>query len=522
MCLGVFVVSLVRGIMVARRHLELSPDGTEYLAVARSLLSGSGYQLPLHIYHVCEPYRAVHSAWAFRLPVYPALLAAFSALVAAPIEGFPPPRLYVLNLLLAALACAVAALVAYRLSLSYGASPRSAMLAAVISAWALMNATPLLYCAVNLYSEPVALLLALAALALTLTPVSPTPTRAFAGGFAAGLAAQARGELIILPLALALMLLLRSMRPSKGRDRTAGTATGWAIMSVTLGAVVGFLPLKLLAAASPLCGHASVYAFHFRVASFKVLLDGGEPAPSALAFIRTHPRLIASLIWRNAQANATVVLTPTSFLLGPAIILACFRPEMLPGLLMLGVSTAMWFVCDANRFMLVPLGLCAPVCGASIASAWERWDSRLTPVVRRTTTVLAIAALTMHFGLASRRFEDTTRLGADPLVWNGPDLPGLATRLREGLAVGEAFAATAPWPLYLATNHPGVLIPAVSDREMLQRFLEAHPDVRAVVQRPAAPYAGAPEEWPEWWLSDARWERVGDDRIAWLPGSRRE
>ncbi len=515
--LGAFVFALARSIAVGRHHLEPSPDGTEYLAAARSLVAGKGYQLPLHIYHVCEPYLAIHSAWGFRLPVYPALLAAFSVLVGAPPDGSPASRLYALNILLVAVACAIATFVAYRLAESYGASPAAATLAAVLTAWSLANATPLLYCAINLYSEPVGMVLALTAAALTLASSSRRPMRWLAGGLAAGLAAQARGELIVLPVGLALTLVVRHLRPSDAHRGSGDHALWQPLTLLTLGAAVGFVPLKLLSAASP-CGHESVYDYHFRVVSFKALLTEG-PQPSAFDFLRTHVRLIASSILRNARANAEVVLTPTSFLLGPVIVLACLRTEMLPGLLLFGVTTTIWFARDPDRFTLIPIALCAPVCAASIAVMWERWRATIPPALGRATALLIVAALTIHFGLASRRLEETIGMSRPPLIWDGPDLPALATRLRDGLGVDEAFAAVAPWPLYLATGHPGVLIPIVEDRDVLRRFLQDHPDVRAIVLRPAAPYGQMSEDWPESWLPDARWERVGDDRIAWLPGS---
>jgi hypothetical protein len=375
----------------------------------------------------------------------------------------------------------------------------------------------MMLCSANLWSEPLAALLLLAAFVVGWD--ASRPRKLFFSAALLGLACHARGEVRALVVLATACLLMRTLqRPSSPVAASAGTETKARLASWLLG-LGATLPLVALESQGAPDAH---YRALFRVVWFDDLLHGYLHAPalptSVLGFLAHNIRAVGANMGDNAVETARILFFPDRFLLGP-LILVTWRLSVIPGLGLVAVTTMMWFTRDGERLLLVPIALLVGPVSAALASRLERLAHRfrrpLSPVmigacvggIALCWTVVRVQAV--HQGMAQPR---------DGYVWETPPLRTLGRRLDLlGLRSAESVALTFPWSVQLHTAVPVVALPALGSQAQLQRFLRDHPHVRAIVTRPAAPYAGIPEDWPEDWLPQARWETLrGGERLAIL------
>jgi hypothetical protein len=161
------------------------------------------------------------------------------------------------------------------------------------------------------------------------------------------------------------------------------------------------------------------------------------------------------------------------------------------------VAAGAWATRDHARFLVIPLALLAApavLAGNRVVGRVSRRFSRSPPRVlgraRRARRLVALAVVALsatpllagHLGRA-RKALDQARAPEPDSVWSGLELDALAARLR-ALPPGDAFAATSPWGLALASGRDGLLLPTRLDGWQVRQFLARYPDVKAVVLRP--------------------------------------
>lgn len=317
---------------------RLSPDGAEYLLLARSLARGEGFTLPIRVrWPSAAPGPTVHAAWEERAPLWPWLLS-----LAGDEAGWPGRRVLLPGLLLCALAAAQAAELAAALARRSGLGPKGAVSAALGAGITVALAPTLVEAWLHGWAEPAALVLALAAARLLVGLEGGAA--AFALGLVAGAAHLARPEAWVLALAVPIAVFLRARR-----------ALGPCLAGVALAA----------GASVALTGVLVPQSFLLSVGDYRQVM-------------REDPDLAPPGLWtilRGAGGNALGLLahlaTPryAAFAL-PLALLALGRPAARPTLALaaaLGLATAaVWSTSHPERFGIAPLALLAPVAAVEL------------------------------------------------------------------------------------------------------------------------------------------------------------
>lgn len=391
-----------------------SNDAAEHLLLARALARGDGFVLPIRVRDV-DGGPAVHPAFEERAPLYPLLLA---APVAAGLgwTGWPDPRLQLVNVGLAALAAALAALVAHALARARGLGPWPALLAALAAGLVVAWGPSLLRASLHLWAEPLGLVLVLGALLCEVRGV--TSGAALLGA----LARFARPEAWVLTPILVVLALRRSRREG------AIAAAIALVVNVVGVACTGVLAPQLAL---------------LRVARFEDALGAGARAAAPTAGD------VLGGILGNLGAQLSALLEPrTGWLVLPAALLA-LRPGPRPGAAacasfsvgLLLATALVWSTRDPHRFGILPLCCLAPLAAVEVEALVGAL--RRTPDRRRLATparAVWLVGLVLVFGAAARRER---RLPAQPRVEPRAGTPALKD----------------PWSYALVTGRPALLAP---------------------------------------------------------------
>ncbi|HTE18109.1 MAG TPA: glycosyltransferase family 39 protein, partial [Armatimonadota bacterium] len=334
---------------------NVSPDGAEYLAIARSLRTAGQYAADLKWqFFTDEPVQ--HLAWADRPPLYPA----FAAICATALPFVHPATAGRLgNVLLAGLALMLGVLYLRRVF-----NERVALVAAGY----VFLLPHTLFWTTQPLTESLSLTLSLAAL-LAWAGASPSGNhsvaRALVVGLLAGLAYLTRptGVLLLLVFLLDVARQHRGPRATPGADaRNAGSpfvAASWLLAGFLLFAVPYHVLLWKLYG-SPF---HSALGYTFSVASVHdVTVNGFEREhPGTLQFLRQHATEVPGWVLRQALAHAQGLLLPLLGLLPFALRMRATDwtgPRWAAGALVvttLLVHTAAWSAKGSSRYFLLLL-----------------------------------------------------------------------------------------------------------------------------------------------------------------------
>jgi hypothetical protein len=437
--LGLFVLALAPRVGPALRGYQWSPDGSEYLLLARSLARGDGYVLPVQVRFGPAVASAAadgvtHSAYGERAPLWPWLL---SLPVRAGLgrAGWPDPRLQLLGALLACLAAPLAASIAVALARRQGLGPQSTLLAALCAGLVVAWAPSLVRASIHLWAEPLGVVLALAATRMWLA-LDPGPGTsqaqsslglAAALGVAVGLARFARPEAWVLVPAFLVLLAVGAARAPRDAASSARGAAWAAILALVVVNVAGWQITGVLAPQLDL----------FAVGDYRELMRQGEAgrttAPGAGEVVAGVARNLASQVGH-------LLLPKNAFFVLPLALIGARRAAARPLVVLaaaLGLAAAMvWSTDDPHRFTIAPLCLLAPVAAVEA----ELLRRRLCP---RSPWPLAIylALLVGLMGHAAGRELRGRPLPPAPTIGAQPGTPSLAD----------------PWSYALITGRPARL-----------------------------------------------------------------
>lgn len=473
LALAVALLALGPRAALALRGYWPSNDAAEHLLLARALARGDGFQLPIRVRDV-DGGPAVHPAFEERAPLFPLLLA---APVAAGVgwTGWPDPRLQLVNVGLAALAAALAALVAHALARARGLAPWPALLAALAAGLVVAWGPSLLRASLHLWAEPLGLVLVLGALlaqlktslprggspgstrGLTWAAPSPTdgtrprsgPPRTTVGEGGVGAVAPPRSPeaLAVAPhLAILLAALARFARPE-----------AWVLTPIVVllalrrsrrdGALAAAIALAVNAVGVAWTGVLAPQLALLRVARFEDALGAGARAAAPTAGD------VLSGVAGNLAAQLSALLEPrTGWLVLPAALLAAWPARRAArgapaaaacgafGVGLLLATTLVWSTRDPHRFGILPLGCLAPLAAVEVEALAGALRARSGPRARAAVRAVWLVGLVLVLGAAARRER---RLPPRPPVEPRSGTPTLRD----------------PWSYALATGRPALLGP---------------------------------------------------------------
>jgi hypothetical protein len=410
--LAVALAALAPRVGPALRGYQPSNDAAEYLLIARALAAGDGFTLPIKVRHLDDG-PAVHSAWAERAPLWPALL---SLPVRAGVgrEGWPAPHLQLLGAALAALAAALGVGLTTTLARQRGLTGWSLVWAGLAGGLVVAWSPFLVRASIHLWAEPFALLLVLGGLWLWLLGEGRAGRQAQAlaacAGLLVGLARFARPEAWVL---VALLLVLGWRR---GRGPVAALAGAVLLVNVVGVAVSGVVAPQL---------------FLFEVGHFEeAMRPGAELARPGLG-------AIVGGIASNLGGQLYHLLLPkNAFVVLPLALLGVRRAEPRPLLLaaagLIVATAAVWSTHDPFRFTIAPLCLLAPVAAVEVEVLRRtRWPGRPWPLAIYLGLLVGVLG---H--AAGRELRKPPPPGA-PHVTPRPGEPELADPWSYALVTGE-------------------------------------------------------------------------------------
>jgi 4-amino-4-deoxy-L-arabinose transferase-like glycosyltransferase len=440
-----------------RIHLDPSPDGAEYLNVARHMARGDGAILSIKS-QLFDRKPVVRSTIGNRGSLYPALVAvglrafrsADDLLVARATSG-----------LLSLLGCALCLLLFVRVFGWQVGAPSAALVA--LNPWSVSYG-------VEPLSDQLAFTVSVGALAWHAAHRAGNPRWALGEGALAGLGQLARPTgLVLLVTLLAGYLLGRRWR-----------AAGWLMVGFLLVAAP-YLYANWRQNGSPFY---SVSAYDYAVADHRegtwYGLDWRPTTPGQ--FVAQHPALVAELMWRKTRENLAVVMAPLGplLLLLPLLPMGWWRRER--GV-MLGYACAnlllycfSWAAVGAPRYLLPSYLLPLPF--LLEAARWPRWRRlyRIGPALLALSvgvTVVSFTAQNMaHYQRRSesaQRRSPLTALRAEAAAW-----------VRRETNPDAVVATNNPWLVNYLTERPAVICPRFSHRDQVAPFLREHA-VRSVV-----------------------------------------
>lgn len=458
-----------------RTPVDVSPDGCEYLGIARHLVMEGRWVSSLK-WHFFTDGPVVHPALADRPPLYPLWAAAWVAL-----SGDPETQVWLArcgNLLLAATLPAV-----LYWALRAAVQPAAAALAAgiflVYPAFLRYSAQPL--------TETLFLLLQFASLGLFLRARSP---RMWAGaGILAGLAFLTRPSGVLLPVLYLIALLCRKTvtasqgspaleRPDSDAQVQPSSAAGYLSRSTCLALVLGGFLLPLLPYVAGVAlqtgsPFTSVLRYNYSIGHIdEGTLDGFERAfPSPAAFVAARPAEVARLVAEQWQTMGSALLRSLQFLLPLALFWRRgigWERWVLLGLAVLNFlfHAMSWTVWGAARYMFPSfiLGM------ALLLDAPLQWAAS----AGRRGVAWAALAVTVGLTLVACGVQDVRLYRQKNEPYAGVELgwayAAAAARL-ERTEPGAVCAANQPWIVNLLARRPAVMAPRFRDAAQLRRYV---------------------------------------------------
>lgn len=458
------------------RTMYLSPDGIEYLDIARHLARGEGYTLSIKAYYVDDS-PVIQNGLTIRPPLF--------SLAIAPLAALPgwPRSVGVFNAALGALNAVLVCLLA-RSFAPRAVAATAGLLAAL--------AAPAVGLSLQPMSETLTLCLMLLGLLLA---ASVRPPRLIAAGAAITLAYLARPASI-------LVLLAAGLRVALG----AGSARLRLRRGALLG--VGFAMVALAAMLWTWVAYGRLYygsqSFLYTTPKVNTLIRGGfrsDARPSPLEYVTGHPDEVATGIGQNLRdyvgtlvgdPDWAIVLVPSL----PVVALAAFRrklpapawPLLLASAFHLAVAIGTWATFQ-KRYLLPFFVFLLPVC----CYAWYCLPGaarRLRPGGALRLAHLPLAALVLAGGFYLTRGElGSATHGAlfgdvwvgSGRAWGNPDTGRLLDWVRRQTEPDQVVGYELPWLVTYYTGRPSALLPTRLERDDLVRFLrETRVDVVAV------------------------------------------
>jgi 4-amino-4-deoxy-L-arabinose transferase-like glycosyltransferase len=480
------ILAALARLPLIRTDIDVSPDGCEYLGIARHLVS-DGQWLSSLKWHFFTDGPVVHPALADRPPLYPLWAAGWMALSSDPEAQVWLARFG--NLLLSAV---LPALIYW--ALRGAVRPAAAALAAGIflayPAFLRYSAQPL--------TENLFLLLQFASLGMFLRARSPRLW--VAAGFLAGLAHLTRPSgVLLLALYLVALLFGAGRVPEKRWSAVAGLLGGF---------LLPLLPYHVSVFAQTGSPFTSVLRYNYSIGHIdEGTLDGFDRLfPSPAAFLAAQPARVVRLIAAQWQTMGWALLRSLQFLL-PLILFwrvgLGWERSVLLGLAALNFlfHAMSWTVWGAARYMLpsfligMALLLDAPLrwadaarpdCDGGAGAARED-GKRLSGVsagltARASSTGrlrLAWAAVTLTVGLTL-----VACLEQDVRLYRQKQEPYAGVELGWAYAAAAArlsrtdesaiCAANQPWIVNLMARRPAVMAPRFRDVPQLRRYLSRY------------------------------------------------
>lgn len=496
-----------------RTPVDVSPDGCEYLGIARHLAERHQWVSSLK-WHFFTDSPVVHPALADRPPLFPLWAAGWTALTADPERQVWLVR--VSNLLLAA---AVPALIywALRAAVAEIAAALAALVFMLYPAFLRNSAQPL--------TEPLFLLLLFASLGLFLRAGPYDRTRAasapawtwVASGALAGLAFLTRPSGLLLPLLYAAALLARDRRVHEGPagDETGGTARSAPkdaarmmqfvpLLLVLGGFFLPLLPYGFAVAAQTGSPFTSILRYNYSIRNIdEGTFYGFERSfPPPALFVWSHAVEVARLVarqwltmgkalgrsleylwplllfwrpWRGEPPGASTHAASTHGRRGSRSRRSSGRWSWGQGVL-LGLAllnflfhAMSWTVWGAARYMFPTY----VVAIALLIDAPLRWsDAAGRPLPAKGAVALAVSlTLLACLGQDARLYREKARPYAGVhLGW----AYAAAGRWLARTPPESLCAANQPWIINLLGRRPAVMAPRFQDQAQLRRYLNQY------------------------------------------------
>jgi len=434
-----------------RIHLDPSPDGAEYLNVARHMARGEGPILSIKS-QLFDRRPVVRSTIGNRGPLYPALVAVGLRMFRSADDLLVARAT---SCLLSLLGCAVCLLLFVRV---FGWQVGAAGAALVA-----LNPRSVIY-GVEPLGDQLAFAVSVSALAWHAAHRARGARWSLGEGALAGLGQLARPTgLVLLVILLAGHLLGRRWR-----------AAGWLMVGFLLVAAPYFYA-NWRQNGSPFY---SVSAYDYAVADHQEGtwhgLDWLPTTPGQ--FVAQHPALVAELVWRKTRENLAVVMAQLGplLLLLPLLPLGWWRRERgvtlsyaCANLLLYCFS---WAAVGAPRYLLSSYLLPLPF--LLEAARWPRWRRlhRIGPALLTLSVGVTVVSFTAqnvaHYqqrsGAAQRR-SPLTALRANAAAW-----------VKRETNPDAVVATNNPWLVNYLTERPAVICPRFSHRAQVAPFLREH------------------------------------------------
>jgi hypothetical protein len=317
---GVSLLLALARLPMLRTPLDVSPDGCEYLGIARHLVTEGRWVSSIK-WHFFTDGPVVHPALADRPPLYPLWAAAWVALSPNPTLQIWLARLG--NLLLAALLPPLLYW-ALRSIVAPGAAGLTAVIFAFNPGFWRNSAQPL--------TEPLFLVLMFASLGLFLRAASPA--RWVTSGLLAGLSILARPSGLLLPPLYAIVLLRDGAgslpRPKPEPAAAEGSPVEWPhqgrgwrgirpwlpLLLVLGGSLLPLLPYWLALAAQTGSPFTSILRYNYSVRNIEEGISSGfeRTFQPPLLFIWTHAAKVGRLIAGQWVVMGKALLRSLEFL----------------------------------------------------------------------------------------------------------------------------------------------------------------------------------------------------------------
>ncbi len=460
------VVALGR-LPLIRSPIDVSPDGCEYLGIARHLVT-EGQWLSSLKWHFFTDGPVLHPALADRPPLYPLWAAGWVALTADPAGQIWLARFG--NLLLAAVLPAIIYW-AVRVAVVEAAAALTALVLTFYPAFWRYSAQPL--------TEPLFLLLLFSSLGLFLRGGSPR--RWVTCGALAGLALLTRPSGILLPAVYSAALLVRAAaRPSVDSSR-------WmALRLVLAGFLVLLFPYWMAVAAQTGSPFTSILRYNYSIRQIdEGTLNGFERSfPPPLQFVLGYAAEVTRLVAHQWHTMGIALARSLQFLLPLALFGwrgRNWERGVLAGLVVLNFlfHAMAWTVWGAARYMLpsyilgIALLLDAPLRWAGRASG-EGASDLVRSDGGRTRLACVVVGLAVGLTLITCWDQDVRLVREKAQPYAGVEL-GWAYAVAGARLVetppGSICAANQPWIVNLLARRPAVIAPRFRDPGQLRRFL---------------------------------------------------
>lgn len=470
------LVALAR-LPLIRTPVDVSPDGCEYLGIARHLIGEHRWVSSLKWNFFSEG-PVTHPALADRSPLFPLWAAGWMALSARPETQVWLARLG--NLLLAA---AVPAMLFWALQ------PAVAAAAAALAALIFMLYPGFLRNSAQPLTEPLFLLLLFGSLGRFLRARSPLDWSV--SGLLAGFAALTRPTGLLLPVLYSVAIVASGEGSVVSGDGRAGCHPSpltphhpgrWrSLFLVLIGFILPLVPYWIAVAAQTGSPFTSILRYNYSIrhideGTFYGFERSFEPP---VVFVRSHAGAIAGLIAQQWMTMGSALGRSLQYLLPLALF---WRREpgwkrgVLLGLALLnfGLHAMSWAVWGAARYLFPTyiIGM------ALLLDAPIRWARRLGGEgetgrrggIAAAAAVAAAAAWTIVPCLQQDARLYREKAASSAGVRLGWAYAAAADRLAR-TPPGTLCAANQPWIVNLLARRPAVMAPRFRDAAQLRRYL---------------------------------------------------